>query len=277
LGRFTPSGFLGLRYEPFVTGGDPNRQPFAVEGVVQEGISEQRQRDRRNLLHALDLLGRSLPDDTRFAQLDACEAKAYDLILGDAGKVFDLSEEPEDLRERYGRNWFGQSCLAARRLVERGVPYVTLNYGGWDTHKQHFETMRRKLPEFDRGLSTLLQDLADRGLLDTTIVWARGEFGRTPRVQWEQPWNGGRGHYGRCFSALVAGGGFRGGKVVGASDARGEKVAERPVYPQDLIGSIYELLGIDPEGSLPNPLGLKVKIMPSAENGPGTGRLKEIM
>jgi uncharacterized protein (DUF1501 family) len=277
LGRFTPSGFLGLRYEPFVTGGDPNRQPFAVEGVVQEGISEQRQRDRRDFLHALDLLGQDMPQDPHFAQLDACETKAYDLILGDAGKVFDLSQEKDDLRDRYGRNSFGQSCLVARRLVEHGVPYVTINYGGWDTHKQHFETMRRKLPEFDKGLATLLQDLADRHLLDSTIVWARGEFGRTPQVLWNEPWNGGRGHYGRCFSALVAGGGFQGGHVVGASDAHAENVVARPVYPQDLLGSIYELLGIDPDGPLPNPLGLNVKVMPSADNSPGQGRLKEIM
>ena len=107
--------------------------------------------------------------------------QAYDLILGDAGKVFDLSQEKDDLRDRYGRNTFGQSCLVARRLVERGVPYVTINYKGWDTHKQHFQTMRRKLPELDKGLATLLQDLSDRGLLDSTIVWWSGEFGRTPQ------------------------------------------------------------------------------------------------
>ena len=115
----------------------------------------------------------------------SAEKQAYDLILGDAGKVFDLSQEKDELRDRYGRNTFGQSCLVARRLVERGVPYVTINYKGWDTHKQHFQTMRRKLPEMDKGMATLLQDLADRGLLDSTIVWWSGEFGRTPKVQWE--------------------------------------------------------------------------------------------
>ncbi len=94
--------------------------------------------------------------------------------------MFDLSQEKNELRDRYGRTTFGQSCLVARRLVERGVPYVTINYGGWDTHKQHFQTMRRKLPELDKGLATLLQDLSDRGLLDSTIVWCSGEFGRTP-------------------------------------------------------------------------------------------------
>jgi uncharacterized protein (DUF1501 family) len=166
----------------------------------------------------------------------------------------------------------------ARRLVEVGVPYVTINYPGWDTHKQHFQTMNRKLPEMDRGLATLLEDLADRGLLDSTIVWWAGEFGRTPRVQWSPPWNGGRGHYGKCFSAVVAGGGFIGGRVVGASDERGEQVAERPVYPRDLLGSIYELLGIDPEGPLPNRRGLEVTVLPPREEDAGSaGRLREIM
>jgi uncharacterized protein (DUF1501 family) len=161
--------------------------------------------------------------------------------------------------------------------VEHGVPYVTINYKGWDTHKQHFETMRRKLPEMDKGMAALLQDLSARGLLDSTVVWWGGEFGRTPKVQWEAPWNGGRSHYGNCFCAVLAGGGFKGGRVVGASDATGEEVAERPVYPQDVIGSIYERLGIDPDGPLPNSRGLDVQVMPAPDNGPGRGRLNELV
>ncbi|MBM4103435.1 MAG: DUF1501 domain-containing protein [Planctomycetes bacterium] len=277
LGRFSEVGFLGPRYRPFVTGGDPSRTPFAVEGIVAEGITEQQQKDRRQLLDQLDLLGKAMPGNANFKQFNQCQDNAYNLILGDARKLFDLSQESNELRDRYGRNWFGQSCLMARRLVESGVPFVAINYNGWDTHKQHFEAMRRKLPELDRGLATLLQDLSDKDLLDSTIVLCGGEFGRTPKVQWEEPWNGGRNHYGKCFSAFVAGGGFKGGRVVGASDARGEGVVERPVYPQDLIGSIYELLGIDPDGALPNPLGLVIKVMPSSGNGKGVGRLKEIM
>jgi uncharacterized protein (DUF1501 family) len=166
----------------------------------------------------------------------------------------------------------------ARRLVQQGVPYVTINYNGWDTHKQHFPIMRRKLPELDKGLSTLLTDLSGLGLLDSTVVWCCGEFGRTPRVMWESPWNGGRGHWGKVFSALVAGGGFRGGRVVGASDAKGEEVKDRPVYPCDLIASIYKLLGIDPRAKLPNPQGLDIRATPSAADGvPTGGILKEIM
>ena len=277
-GRFSEAGFLGGRYKPFATGGDPAQARFVVEGVVAPGISDARQRRRRELLHELDTLGQALPESPSVTALRRGEDQAYDLILGDAGKVFDLAQESDELRERYGRNTFGQSCLLARRLVERGVPYLTINYKGWDTHKQHFQTMRRKLPELDRGMATLLQDLADRGLLASTIVWWGGEFGRTPRVQNEAPWNGGRGHYGKVFSAVVAGGGFKGGQVVGASDARGEEVAERPVHPADVIGSIYELLGIDPDGALPHPEGRVVRLTPTAAEGVALGgRLKEIM
>lgn len=276
-GRFSEEGFLGPRYKPFATGGDPNKKPFAVDGIVNANISDQRQHDRRLLLHDLDSLDKAIPTNPDFALLDQCNNKADQLILGPERKVFDLSEESDALRDNYGRNKFGQSCLIARRLVERGVPYITINYNGWDTHKAHFETMRKKLPELDQGLATLLQDLNDRHLLDTTIVWCCGEFGRTPKVLWEAPWNGGRGHWGNCFSVLVAGGGFKGGHVVGSSDANGEYVAERPVYPQDLIGSILELLGIDPDAKMPNDRGLDINVMPSKDNGPGHGRLKEIM
>jgi uncharacterized protein (DUF1501 family) len=166
----------------------------------------------------------------------------------------------------------------ARRLVEKHVPYITINYGGWDTHKGHFQTMQRKLPELDKGLAALLQDLSDRRLLESTIVWCCGEFGRTPRVLWEPPWNGGRNHFGKVFSVLVAGGGFKGGRVVGASDDKGEEVKERPVYPVDLIGSIYELLGIDTAAKLPHPQGRVATVLPTAaEEVKSGGRLTEII
>jgi hypothetical protein len=278
LGRFSEAGFLAERYKPLCTGGDPSRTPFAVEGIVAVGIPDERQHRRRDLLHALDSLGKTMPQSPHFQELDRCEEKAYDLMFGDTRKLFDLAGETDETRDRYGRNTFGQSCLMARRLVEHGVPYVTINSQGWDTHKQHFETMRRKLPELDRGMATLLADLAERDLQKSTMVWWSGEFGRTPKVQWEAPWNGGRGHYAKCFSAVVAGGGFKGGRVVGASDARGEEVTERPVYPRDLIRSMYTLLGIDPEGPLPNPRGLDVRVLPETEEGAQSGGLlREIM
>ena len=219
-----------------------------------------------------------MPNSPKLAALRKCEDQAYDLILGDGAAVFDLSQEQDELRDRYGRNTFGQSCLAARRLVEKGVPFITINYEGWDTHKNHFRTMRQKMPEMDQAMATLLQDLADRGLLDSTIVWWSGEFGRTPKVQWEPPYNGGRGHHGSVFSALIAGGGFKGGRVVGSSDARGEAVKDRPVYPCDVIASVYERLGIDPAAPLPHPEGKTVRATPSAADGvPTAGHLTEIM
>ena len=136
LGRFNEVGFLGQRYKPFVTGGNPNQPVFAVEGIFTLGISDQRQRDRRDLMHALDSLGKAMPGNPAFELLDRCEENA-EATLGDARKLFDLSQEKPELRDRYGRTQFGQSCLMARRLVERGVPYITINYGGWDDHDQN--------------------------------------------------------------------------------------------------------------------------------------------
>lgn len=276
-GRFSEAGFLGSRYKPFATGGDPNASRFAVEGLVSQ-LNEQQLKGRRDLLNDLGTLPKATPNHPVLEALTKSEDQAYELLLGDTGRLFDLSTEKTEMRDRYGRTTFGQSCLMARRLVERGVPYVTINYGGWDTHKDHFQAMRRKLPDLDKGLSSLFTDLSDRGLLDSTIVWCCGEFGRTPKVAWESPWNGGRHHFGKVFSAVVGGGGFRGGHVVGASDAKGDAVRDRPVYPQDLISSMYELLGIDPQGKLPHPQGLEVRVTPdAAETGARGGLLKEIM
>ncbi|MCB1205335.1 MAG: DUF1501 domain-containing protein [Verrucomicrobiae bacterium] len=277
-GRFSEAGFLGPRYKPFATGGDPNAKVFAVEGIVAPGITEDHQRERRNLLGRLNTLGGALPGNATIKTVVDSETQAYELILGDAGKLFDLGQEKDEVRDAYGRTTFGQSCLMARRLVEKGVPYITINYQGWDTHKQHFQIMNRKLPELDKGLAALLSDLDGKGLLDSTIVWCTGEFGRTPKVATESPWNGGRHHYGKVFSCLLAGGGFRGGQVVGASDAKGEEVAERPVYPADVIGSIYGQLGIPADAPLPHPQGTPTHVVPDKSEGvPTAGLLKELV
>ncbi len=277
-GRFSESGFMGLRYKPFATGGKPSAPVFTVEGVIQKGITEARQKNRRDLLASLETFGSKMKDNPEFKHMDGCQEQAYELILGDAGKVFDVNTEDPKLRERYGKSDFGASCLIARKLVEAGVPYVTINYNGWDTHKKHFDIMNTKLTELDRGFSTLLDDLRQRGLLDSTIVWWGGEFGRSPKIQWDAPWNGGRSHFGKCFSHVVAGGGFQGGQVVGASNATGEEVADRPVYPWDLIGSVYEQLGIDTTARLPHPQGLDARVCPTEADGVTMGgRLREIM
>ena len=274
-GRFSEAGLLGPLAKPFVTGGDPNQNVFAVEGIISKDINDKRQLSRRELKQKLDTLGNAMPNNPHFTDASTCEQAAYDLLFGDARKLFDLKQEKDEVRERYGRNTFGQSCLMARRLVEHGVPYITINYNGWDTHKQHFESMRRKLPEMDQGIASLLEDLSTSGLLDSTIIWWGGEFGRTPKIQQGSPWNGGRSHFGQCFSAMLAGGGFKGGRVIGKSDDKGMEVADRPVYPEDLIASVYTQLGINPTGPLPNPIGQQLQVMPPSTKGKGI--LTEIM
>ena len=278
-GRFSEEGFLGPKYKPFATGGDPNASRFEVEGVVARGITDSRQKARRKLLAKMNTMGRSMPGSAELAAAEKAQEAAYDLILGSGKEVFDLSKEKSELRTRYGRHTFGQDCLVARRLVETGVPYIVINYpGGWDTHKNHFSTMRRQAPQLDQGLASLLQDLKDHGLLESTLVWCCGEFGRGPKVDWQPPWNGGRNHYGKVFSVLVAGGGFQGGRVVGSSDAKAENVKDRPVYPVDLLGSIYKLAGIDAGAKLPHPLGLDAHVLPApSKTVKSGGLLTEIM
>ena len=278
-GRFSEEGFLGPRLKPFATGGDPNAARFEVEGVVSRGITDARQMARRELLGRMDTLSHAMTNNPKLAASEEAKQQAYELILGQGKEVFDLSKEKTALRDRYGRHTFGQDCLAARRMVEAGVPYIVINYpGGWDTHSNHFATMRRQCPQLDQGLAMLLQDLQDHGLLESTIVWCCGEFGRGPKVDWQPPWNGGRNHYGNVFTALVAGGGFKGGHVVGASDARAEEVKDRPVYPVDLLGSIYALSGIDTNAKLPHPMGLDAHVLPAAAEGAKSGGLlTEIM
>jgi hypothetical protein len=278
-GRFSEEGFLGPAYKPFATGGDPNAARFEVEGVVARGITDERQVDRRKLLGKMDTMGKTMAASSELADAQEAKEKAYELILGSGREVFDLTKEADELRDRYGRHTFGQECLAARRMVEAGVPYVTISFpGGWDTHSRHFERMKVQCPQLDQGLAALLADLSDRGLLDSTIVWCTGEFGRGPKVDWQPPWNGGRSHYGKVFTVLVAGGGFKGGHVVGSSDKVGAEVKDRPVYPADLLGSIYQLAGIDPGAKLPHPLGLEAYVLDAEREGmKSAGLLTEIM
>ena len=279
LGRFSEAGFLGTQYKAFATGGDPNGKTFSVKGLVPAwGIKQDRIEGRRKLLESVDTLAREMEDNKEFEAMDSYQEKAYSLMLGEAKKAFDLSGEKDELRKKYGRNKFGQSCLLARRLVERGVPFITINYGGWDTHKKHFEKMDKMLPIVDSGFATLLEDLSQRGLLDSTIVVWYGEFGRSPKIAQEAPWNGGRHHFGHAFSCVVAGGGFKGGSVVGETDSKGETVRNRPVYPWDLSASMYKQLGIDPNGTLPHPHGCVAKVSPIASGDVQSGGiLSEIM
>lgn len=272
-GRFAEEGFLGEKYKPLVTGGNPNAARFSVDGITPPGNLKAADINMQfDLLGKLDHFGDGydIPELKNFAIAgDAAEKK----MKGSAAKAFDLSLESDEVRNKYGRNEFGQACLTARRLVEAGVPYITINAQGWDSHKKHFESMKKRTAEMDQALAALLEDLDKRGLLETTIVWWSGEFGRTPLIQWEAPWNGGRNHYARCFSAVVAGGGFKGGKVIGVSDAVAGNVVSRPVAPQDLLGSILERCGIDPDSKFPEFTGVDEPLLPKESQA---GRLREI-
>jgi len=278
-GRFSEEGFLGPRYKPFATGGNPNSDRFEVQGIINRGIDDKRQKARRELVDKANIMGYGLADVPEMAAAEEAKEKAYGLILGKGKEVFILNNEPTELRNRYGRHTFGQECLAARRMVQAGVPYVTISFpGGWDTHGGHYARMDAMCPSLDQGLAALLGDLSDKGLLDSTLVWCTGEFGRSPKISWEPPWNGGRHHYGNVFSVLVAGGGFKGGRVVGSSDEVGAYVKERPVYPADLLGSFYLLAGIDATTQLPHPLGFEAHVLDTEKEGMrSAGMLEEIM
>jgi len=271
-GRFSDVGFLGDAYAPLITGGNPAAKVFEVDGIVPPGGLTRKQIDERFEKSILmDHL--RLPKNASF---DKAGELARSIIRGKAAETFDLTREKKETRERYGMNYFGQRLLAARRLVEYGIPYVSVYFGFWDSHKRHFESMKRPTAEMDQAVAALLLDLKERNLLDSTLVWMCGEFGRVPKIDRQPPWNNGRNHYPLCFSAMLAGGGIRGGKVVGVSDDLGEHPKDRPVTPQEFLGSISELAGVDPEGHLDNPKGIDLNVMPLPKDKPGHGRLTEL-
>lgn len=262
-GRFSENGFLPECYRPLATGGNPMAERFQVDGFVSPGnLTTKRIERRNNLMRRLDGMGQEAPGIRAFQEFDAAGEEANAIMEGEDVKAFDLTLETPEMRDRYGRNFLGQAMLIARRLVQAGVPYITINCPGWDSHKKHFETMKQKTAEMDQAFATLLEDLSEKGLLDSTLVWWSGEFGRSPKIDWQEPWLGGRNHHGKVFSTVVAGGGFKGGLVVGESDPLASVPVKRPVTPANLLWSIYELAGVDPSKPLPNPKGLNVTILP---------------
>ena len=274
-GRFAEEGFLGEKYKPLVTGGSPNAAKFSVDGITPPGNLSKADIDLRfSMMQKFDTFGKAAKNTIpELLEFDSAGKTAKKKMSGSAAQVFDLSQEPDAVRDLYGRNDFGQSCLVARRLVQAGVPYITINAQGWDSHKKHFEVMKNKTAEMDQAVAALLLDLKEKGLLDTTIVWWSGEFGKTPKILWDAPWNGGRNHYAKCFSAMIAGGGFKGGKVIGESDSVAGTVVSRPVAPQDLLGSILERCGIDPDSKFPAFTGVDAPLLPKES---AAGRLREI-
>ena len=252
------SAWLGGRYESFKCG-DPNGKEFKVRDLTQEAtLSPEVLERRRTLLQAVDQLAAHIKGNDQIATYDEFEGKAAEMVLSPkAQTAFDLTREDEKLRDEYGRTEFGQSCLMARRLVESGVRFVTVNYGGWDHHKKIFDNLDKKLPEFDKAFATLIRDMHERGSLKETLVLALGEFGRTPKVNKD----GGRDHWGRAGSLIFAGAGVQGGRVIGATDKNGAFVTERPVRPADVCWTVYDALGIDPTKELRTPEGRPIQIL----------------
>jgi hypothetical protein len=247
--------FLGARYAPFVVADNPNTADFRVRDVaLPRGLEGDRFGSRREVRVQLDRLQR-IADPAAgdpAAGLDEHYQQAYSLVTSpQAQAAFDISREPPQVRDRYSRTPFGQRALLARRLVEAGVPFVTLYEGGWDHHEQIFPALNRRLPAFDNTVKALIDDLAQRGMLETTLVIALGEFGRTPQINRR----GGRDHWSNAMSVLFAGGGTPGGQVVGATDVRGFAAVERVLSPENFASTVYTKLGIDPDKILYTPNG----------------------
>jgi len=264
-GPMAGAGYLGAAVSPFAVGGDPAKPGFQVRDLdFYPGVDQERTDRRREFVAQLDRLHKQVDKDQ---PNDATMEQAFRLITSPKAKeAFDLTQETSATRARYGPRTFGHSCLLARRLIERGVPFVTVSNPGWDTHNDLVLRLKEGyagatvgvglIPTFDQAFSSLISDLHDRGLLDQTLVIAMGEFGRTPKINTGR----GRDHWPRAFSVVLAGGGIRGGQVYGVSDRVGESPADKPVTPSDLAATIYSVLGVNPTKELHTSDGRPVRI-----------------
>jgi uncharacterized protein DUF1501 len=240
-------GMLGSRYDPFVLNSNPNAENFKIPNLEPvEGVTIERMHKRQALLQTLDHGLRAL-DNPAVRDLDTVQQKAFSLVTSpEVRRAFDLSQEPAKVRDRYGRHTWGQSHLLARRLIEAGARFVTTVNGQsivWDTHKDNFNGLKNRLvPPMENAFTALLDDLSERGLLDSTLVVWMGDFGRTPKINNDA----GRDHWPQCYSVVLAGGGIRGGQVVGESDATGAFPITRAVSPADIHATVFAALGYDP-------------------------------
>jgi hypothetical protein len=256
--RMSRSGgpnFLGARYAPFVVSDNPASANFRVRDVaLPSGLAEGRFDNRRQLRQQVDRMLRmnqQASGDPVLA-LDEFYQQGYELVTSsEAQEAFQIGSEPDTVRDRFGRNPFGQRALLARRLVEAGVPFITLYEGGWDHHRDIFPALKRKIPPFESTIAALIEDLDERGMLDSTLVVALGEFGRTPKVNSRA----GRDHWSNAMSVLFAGGGTPPGQVIGATDRQGFAAIERVVSPENFVSTIYRKLGIDPGKIVYSPEG----------------------
>ncbi|MBM3457659.1 MAG: DUF1501 domain-containing protein, partial [Armatimonadetes bacterium] len=254
-------GFLGPTFSPFLAG-DPSLKEFAVRDLVPpQGVPLDRVTRRKDLLSGFDASFRAL--DRNSASLTPALETAYRIVYSPtARRAFDLHQEPDSLRDRYGRTPLGQACLLARRLVEGGVQAVSIFKGGWDTHGKNCETLKDKLlPELDPALATLVFDLKQRGLLDSTLVVCLGEFGRTPKING----SAGRDHWPRAGSIALAGGGVRGGQAIGETDAIGSEPKSRPIPVEAFAATVYQALGVDYHQLNHTPEGRPVRIVEETE------------
>jgi Protein of unknown function (DUF1501) len=264
---FHYAAYLGGAANPFIVESDPNTPLFRVKGLsLTPELSFERLEDRRQLLGAIDLFRAA--EERRTADRDAHYQRAFHLLISkQVAGAFDMNAEPAPVRERYGRHTFGQSALLARRLVEAGVPFVTVNCVPWDHHGTAgryptVEGSKLLIPPLDRAIAALIDDLTQRGLYEKTLVVAMGEFGRTPRMNPE----GGRDHWGNVFSVLMGCGSMNMGQTIGKSTPRGEYVADRPIGPQDVAATIFQHLGIDSRKILfADPQGRPVPLIETGE------------
>jgi Protein of unknown function (DUF1501) len=264
------AGYLGRQFDPFILNADPAVPNFQVPDLLPPAYISTLRADRRQRMRdAVDGALNAFENSAPARQLDSSFQQAYRLMSSpQARAAFNLSEEPASVRDRYGRTRFGQSCLLARRLIERGVRFVTVNMFEtvfdevtWDIHGSRpftdiAQMSREVVPNFDRGYTALLEDLAQRGMLQSTVVAALGEFGRTPKINPA----GGRDHHPGVWTILMGGGPIRGGRVVGASDELGYRPKRRPVTPGEVVATIYRALGIDPHRELPGPQNRPIPI-----------------
>ncbi len=256
------SAYLGPSAVPFVIEADPSAANFHVPDMAPPLlIDSTRLNARRDLLGQVDRFQHSaeVAANSGAKSYSVFSQRAFDLMTSPAAKrAFDLSAESEKLRDAYGRNTLGQSCIMARRMVEAGVRCVTIDHSNWDTHDANFKVLRDELlPKLDMAMSSLFRDLQERGLYEKTLVLVTGEFGRTPKINK----NAGRDHWSRCFTVMLGGGGIQGGRVIGKSDKWAEDPAENPFGPEDLAATMFTLLGIDPKSEVHTPDGRPIAIV----------------
>ena len=256
-----PTGYLGVEYGPFETGATPTAgQPMQVRGLALRGITLDDVDRRNNMVAKYDkAFGSLAKNDKLLAGMDEFSSKAYQMMRSTkAREAFDLTKESARINSLFDEQSFSQSCLLATRLVESGVKFVTLNLGGWDTHRDNWNSLKnRNLHALDAGLSGLFRALDEKGMLESTSVFVTGEFGRTPKINQRV----GRDHYPRAMFCLMAGGGMKGGQVIGASDAKGEGPKDRTISPDDVAASFMHSLGIDHTKEYHTPTGRPVMIV----------------